>query len=246
MVDVLIRRRLQLSRRIVEGAKFMKRVVQSEFLDTLPPNDQRALRSRRDLRRVNVWMGNVGIMCRALKEHWPGTPKNITELGAGDGNFLLRVAHRLNVQGVDAALLDIKKNVSAETLAAFSKLGWRAESVVADVFDWPEGGAEIVVANLFIHHFEGAELGKLFEAVAGRAQVFIAVEPHRFHFPFPCAQMLRLIGCGPITLKDAETSIAAGFVRKEISALWPDQKNWRLTERRAGLFSHLFVAKKIK
>ena len=42
----------------------------------------------------------------------------------------------------------------------------------------------------------------------------------------------------------AEASIAAGFVRKEISALWPDKTVWRLTERRAGLFSHLFVAKK--
>ena len=37
----------------------------------------------------------------------------------------------------------------------------------------------------------------------------------------------------------------AGFVRKEISALWPDKQNWQLTERRAGLFSHLFIAQKI-
>jgi hypothetical protein len=56
--------------------------------------------------------------------------------------------------------------------------------------------------------------------------------------------MLRFIGCGKITLHDAEASIAAGFVRQEISALWPDKKNWQLVERRAGLFSHLFVAQR--
>jgi hypothetical protein len=224
----------------------MKRIVQPEFLDTLPPDDPRALRSRRDLRRVNAWMGNAGIMANALKENFPGTPRQITELGAGDGNFLLQIAQKLNWQNVNATLLDRHKNVSAEALAAFAKSGWRAEAVVADVFDWPQMEAEIVVANLFIHHFEDAKLKELFRAIAARAKLFVAVEPHRFHFPFPCAQTLRLIGCGKITRHDAEASIAAGFVRKDISALWPDKQNWQLTERRAGFFSHLFVANKIE
>jgi hypothetical protein len=222
----------------------MNRIVQSEILDTLSPDDPRALRSRRDLCRVNAWMGNAGIMAKVLNKNFPGTPKQITELGAGDGNFLLRVARKLNWQNVNATLLDRHKNVSAETFAAFSKLVWRAESVVADVFDWPQSSEEIVIANLFIHHFEEAELKKLFCAIVSRAKLFVAVEPHRFHFPFPCAQMLRLIGCGEITLHDAEASIAAGFVRMEISELWPDKQNWRLTERRAGLFGHLFIAQK--
>jgi Methyltransferase domain len=222
----------------------VKRLVQPEILDTLSPDDPRALRSRRDLRRVNSWMGNAGIMAKALKEN-SGAPKQITELGAGDGNFLLHVAQKTNLQYVSATLLDLQRNVSAETLAAFAKLSWRAEAVVADVFDWPQIETEIVIANLFIHHFEDVKLKELFCAIALRAKLFIAVEPHRFHFPLPCAQTLRLIGCGKITLHDAEASIAAGFVRKEISALWPDKQDWQLTERRAGLFSHLFVAQKI-
>jgi hypothetical protein len=223
----------------------MKRTVAPEILDTLSPDDPRALRSRRDLRRVNAWMGNHSIMVRALENNFNGSaPKQIAELGAGDGNFLLRVAQKINSPNVNATLLDRKKNVSAGTLAAFSKLGWRAEAVVADVFNWPQTETEIVIANLFIHHFQDAELKELFRIIAARAKLFIAVEPHRFHFPFPCAQMLRFIGCGKITLHDAEASIAAGFVRQEISALWPDKKNWQLVERRAGLFSHLFVAQR--
>jgi Methyltransferase domain len=221
----------------------VKRLIQPEFLDTMPPDDPRALRSRRDLRRVNSWMGNVEIMVKALKENFPVAPKQVAEFGAGDGNFLLQVARKLNWQNVSATLLDRQKNVSAETLAAFSKLGWRAQAVVADVFDWPQTEMEIVVANLFIHHFEDAKLKELFCAIAAQAKLFIAVEPYRFHFPFPCAQMLRLIGCSKITRHDAEASIAAGFVGEEISALWPDTQNWQLTERRAGLFSHLFVAR---
>jgi hypothetical protein len=223
----------------------MKRIVEPEILDTLSPVDPRAIRSRRDLRRVNSWMGNGGIMANALKENFSGEPKQITELGAGDGNFLLQVAKKTNWQNVNATLLDLQKNISAETLAAFSKLGWRAQTVVADVFEWPQIETEIVIANLFIHHFEDARLAELLRIISQRAKLFVAVEPHRFHFPFPCAQMLRFIGCGKITLYDAETSIRAGFVLKEISELWPDNQNWKLTERRAGLFSHLFIAQKI-
>lgn len=224
----------------------MKRIVQPEILDTLPPDDPGALRSRRDLRRVNAWMRNHKTMTRALEKNLRGVPAQITDLGAGDGNFLLQVAQATRLRGINATLLDLQKNVPAETLAAFSKPGWRAEAVVADVFDWPQMETEAVVANLFLHHFEDGELRELFRTIAARAKLFIAIEPHRFRFPFACAQMLRLIGCGKITRHDAEASIAAGFVRTEISALWPDRQNWQLAERRAGLFSHLFIAKKIR
>ncbi len=44
----------------------MTRRLHPELLDELPPEDPRALRSRRDLQRLNVWMGNVGAMVRDL------------------------------------------------------------------------------------------------------------------------------------------------------------------------------------
>jgi hypothetical protein len=82
----------------------MKRIVQPEILDTLPPDDPGALRSRRDLRRINSWMGNAETLAAALVKALPAsailqTPLQITELGAGDGNFLLRVAQKINLQG---------------------------------------------------------------------------------------------------------------------------------------------------
>ena len=42
----------------------MKRLVQPELLDSLPPDDPRARGSRRDLRRVNWWMGHHVILAR--------------------------------------------------------------------------------------------------------------------------------------------------------------------------------------
>jgi len=46
-----------------------------------------------------------------------------------------------------------------------------------------------------------------------------------------------------VTRTDAVLSVRAGFVRRELSHLWPAGNGaWRLRERRAGLFSHCFQA----
>ena len=226
----------------------MKRIIQPELLDTLPPDDPRARHSRRDLCRINWWMRNHAIMANALQNFSPAVPQSIIELGAGDGKFLLRVAQRISSrwQDVQAKLLDLQSNVSAETLMSFDEFGWRAEAVVADVLDGiPDSAADqIVIANLFLHHFEDARLSELLGKISCQTKLFIAVEPRRFSLASLVRPLLWLIGCNGVTRHDAVVSIRAGFSGAEISALWPDKKNWQLTERRAGIFSHLFIARR--
>jgi Methyltransferase domain len=228
----------------------MKRIVQPELLDTLPPGDPRAMRSRRDLHRVNALMASHAIMAKALQNNLNRhMPWYVTELGAGDGNFLLQVAQYIsqNWLGVNVTLLDLQKNISAETLAAFAKIGWPAEAVVADVFNWPQtsGATGAVIANLFLHHFENARLAELLHLIAQRAKIFIALEPRRGCWPLFCSHLLWAICCNDVTRHDAVVSVRAGFNGKEISALWPDKTNWQLTEQSAGAFSHLFIARKM-
>jgi hypothetical protein len=227
----------------------VKRIVQPELLDSLPPDDARAVRSRRDLRRVNGWMRHHAIMAGALKNDLNSlAPEQITELGAGDGTFLLCVAEKISpgMPNVSAMLLDLQKIVSAETLAGFRNLGWSAEAVVADVFDWLQasGAAGVVIANLFLHHFEAARLAELLRLVSKRARLFIAIEPRRAPWPLFCSRLLWAIGCNDVTRHDAVASVRAGFSGRELSALWPDKQYWRLTEQRTGAFSHLFIARR--
>ena len=227
----------------------MNRIVQPELLDTLPPGDPRAAGSRRDLQRLNTWMRNHAIMIHALQTGLNGhTPKQITELGAGDGNFLLRVAQKTSSRwpNVNATLLDRQKVVTPQTLASFASLGWRAEAVVADVFDWPQtpAPAEIVIANEVLHHFDDARLAGLFRVIAGRTRLFIAIEPCRAYWPLFCSRLLWAINCNSVTRHDATVSVRAGFVCEELSALWPDKRNWQLTEQRVSWFSHLFIARR--
>ena len=226
----------------------MKRIVQPELLDTLPVGDPQAVRSRQDLRRVNGWMRQHNLMADALKNVLNGhAPGHITELGAGDGTFLLRVAQKISPgwPNVTATLLDLQENVSAETLAAFAALGWRAEIIVADVFDRSKIFSDVVIANLFLHHFAEARLTELLRLIAQHAQLFIALDPRRSAWTLFCSRLLWAIACNDVTRHDAVVSVQAGFSGTELSALWPDKQNWQLTEQRTGAFSHLFIAQKI-
>jgi hypothetical protein len=232
----------------------MQRIVEPELLDQLPREDPRAIRSRRDLRRVNVLMRNHSVMAHALRAGANGrTPKHVLDLGAGDGDFLLRVARRLSASwpGVSASLLDRLSLAAPSTLKEFEKLGWRAEKTIADVLVWgrsreagPAKPVEAVVANLFLHHFSEAQLAELFRAVARVARLLVAVEPRRAAWPLWCSRWLWAAGCNAITRHDAAASVRAGFAGRELSALWPGDDAWFLTEKPAGPFSHVFIARR--
>jgi methyltransferase family protein len=236
--------------RITFHAVTMNRLVQPELLDELPPDDPRARWSRRDLRRINAWMRNHSIMAKALQTAANGyAPKQITDLGAGDGNLLFRVAREISPhwRDMNMTLLDRQNNMASQTLASFASMGWHAEAVEADVFDWlpTAAGLDVVVANLFLHHFEGARLVELFRAIASRARLFVAIEPRRASWPLFCCRWLWAIGCNSVTRHDAVISVRAGFSGQELSVLWPADGGWQLTERRSGFFSHLFVARRM-
>ena len=227
----------------------MIRSLRPELVDELPANHPDAIETRRDLRRINTLMGHAGILTRSLKRIFPGKPPSrVTEIGAGDGEILLRVARRLprKWHEVNVVFVDLQDLLSNQTKADFAVLSWGVRSVKADIFQWlNETAAEktdVILANLFLHHFTDAQLTTLFAAAAKKTGAFIAVEPRRGGWPLFCAQSLGLVGCGPVARHDAPISVRAGFTGRELSALWPQGENWELTERRAGLFSHLFVA----
>lgn len=55
--------------------------------------------------------------------------------------------------------------------------------------------------------------------------------------------MLWVLGCNDVTRHDAVVSVRAGIARGELSSLWADHDHWQLAEHRAGIFSHLFIAR---
>ena len=238
----------------------MPRVGAAETLDGLAEDDPAAVHSRRDLRRVHRMMGTRTIVARALREltafRSATEPLRILELGAGDGTLMLGVARMLrkDCPAVRLQLLDRQKLVSAATLESYAELGWQVSVQVCDVFDWVTSDADqlktksaprwdVIVVNLFLHHFEGTQLDALLGAIASRTNRFLACEPRRGMLALAGSHLIGLIGANAVTRQDAVLSVHAGFEKGEITALWPStHANWTLNDYSAGLFSQCFCA----
>jgi hypothetical protein len=228
----------------------LPRRVEPELLDRLPAHDPRAMRSRRDLTRVNALMGNAACMASALRRYAAGRqPQIIADLGCGDGQFTVQVARRLapHWRNVTVILQDRQNIVSEATRESIATLGWQSEIVTADVFEFLQRSRPIdaVIANLFLHHFTREQLVRLFAQIAERAWLLVACEPRRAKFVVESSRMLWAVGCNDVTVHDAMTSARAGFTGSELSTLWAQQGLWKLSERRAAVFSHCFAARRV-
>jgi methyltransferase family protein len=228
-----------------------QRSIERELLDWLPASDQAAQASRRDLQRLNVLMGHAGIFKRALLEFWQHKSPSILELGAGDGTLMLAIARRLApfCSDINLTLLDRHQLVGEQTRKDFAALRWNVEAVTADVFSFLDVGQasryDIIIANLFLHHFPEQDLARLFVQIATLAPLFIAVEPRRDWRTLIASRGLWVIGCNDVTQHDAQVSVRAGFTGNELSQLWPKVHGWELRDQAAGLFSHCFVARHV-
>ena len=183
----------------------LPRVVIPEMLDHLPHDDPEALRSRRDLRRINFLMGNERWVLRTLRHHPDAAGRGIVEIGAGDGMLCRRLARRFPTAAVRAY------DLAPEPTPVDPRVEW----IQGDLFNAPApevGG--VLIANLFLHHFEGDALSAL-----GRwmkpFEVLVINEPDRACLPI-------LLGClmhpwvNRVTRHDMNVSIRGGFSGGEI------------------------------
>ena len=230
----------------------MLRQVEPELLDTLPAADPRAIGSRRDLQRLNFWMGQSLITGRQLQRAFPHKPpRHLLDLGGGDGRFLLSVCRRLGRpwQGIEVTIIDRHNLLASATQGAFAAAGWRVNVSEHDIFGFfksrASGFCDVILANLVLHHFSDSTLHSIFAIAKEMTALFLAVEPRRSGLAFAFSRAVGFIGCNSVTRHDAPLSVRAGFDGNELSKLWPQDELWCLEERPAGLFSHLFVARRI-
>jgi hypothetical protein len=226
------------------------RNVVPEVLDGLEADDPRGRRSRRDLQRVHAAMRSVSILRRSVAQLRLATqPHRLVELGAGDGTLLLRFARALQPRWTDVelTLLDRVDLVSEQTRAAYLRLGWRVTIESADALAWaaePQGRHyDLCFANLFLHHFEAAQLGLLLRGIGSRADALVACEPRRSGLARLGSRLMIFLGANDVTREDAVKSVDAGFAGEELSAAWGQApQEWRLKEFSALPFTHCFTA----
>ena len=188
----------------------MPRVLVPELLDSLPADDPDAVASRRDLRFLNAVMGNFRWMEKQLAS-CDRAGAMIVEIGAGEGELARRVC---------TGIPGIARRYHALDLAP-QPADWPAGATWHQADVWSEAGtallcrANILVANLVLHHFDNASLRRLGSLLVN-CQVILACEPcrrerhvwqGRLLFPF----------LNKVTRHDMVVSIRAGFQGTELA-----------------------------
>jgi len=197
-----------------------RRVVVPELLDSLPADDPAAIRSRRDLRRINFLMGNFSWIMTALVNHTSSLERGVSELGAGDGRLLNRLADRFPAARFTAY------DLAPRPEFLIGRIKW----VEGDLFESPppENGG-VLFANLFLHHFENPALTRL-----GRwcdvFDVLIFCEPDRARLPHLLGKAMHPF-INRVTRHDMHVSIDAGFAEGELAAaLGLSSACWKIQE----------------
>jgi hypothetical protein len=197
----------------------LNRVIIPEILDSLNPADLRAIRSRRDLRWINLYLGNSRWIVRQIKTQTP-PPDRIIEIGAGEGDLCRKVHTSLpssTVTGLDLIQRPTNLPVSIQWISGnfFQTL--------------PTIRADACVGSLVLHHFSDKALREL----GSRLQSFRSItfcEPLRSRLPLFLSKL-----CCPflskVTRHDMPASIRAGFRPSELpDLLGLDSNKWIFRE----------------
>ena len=178
------------------------------------------MRSRRDLRRINFLMGNERWVCRTIARHAGCANRGIVEIGAGDGVLCGKLAR----QFPEAAVTGY--DLAARPLDLEPRVGWKQGDIFAAAV--PESGG-VLVANLFLHHFEGESLlvlGQWFR----NFEILVFSEPDRARLPHILGWLLHP-WINRVTRHDMHVSITAGFLAGEICQLLRlDSAGWQMRE----------------
>jgi len=212
------------------------RRVQPEILDSLAANDPDAVHSRRDLRWINWLMGNHQWLRRQWCKRAP-LEASLLELGAGDGGFGL---------GLIRAGLLRPERLHAIDLGP-PPADWPGEATwhQRDVFDGYLPASDVIVANLFLHHFEDNSLKRLGKAMCEHAGLWLFSEPQRHPAHLWQGWLLHwVIRLNRVTQHDLRVSVEAGFRGDELARVLEIHADprWRSTSSSSVLGAHRLIA----
>lgn len=201
----------------------MRRTPTVELLDHDLGTPQEIGQSLDDLWRINRWLGGVSSSQLLLSRFFERTGlkrARILEVAAGDARLAGHLRLELMRHGLLTEYFVLDRRWSHLRLGDPVALGLRP--VVADVFELPfqEESFDVVMCNLFFHHFSGDAALKLLLRLASMARQAVLINdlergvlPYlfiRFAYPFARSRLTR---------NDGPASVQQAYTREELRAL---------------------------
>jgi ubiquinone/menaquinone biosynthesis C-methylase UbiE len=214
------------------------RATEPELLDEGVPEAE-ALKSLRDLRRVNRWLGGRRALRRTLRPFLrPGA--RLLDVGCGSADLPAWLAGRDPkpglVVGLDRQLLHVRQAPAV------------IRAVVGDVraLPFPARSFDVVTASLFLHHFDAEEAPEVLRGLFTLARGALVVNDlHRAHVPWLFARAVFPFAFeSRVSVEDGLLSIRRAFRPAELREAFRSAGLPRVTVRRSFPYRLVAVARR--
>jgi ubiquinone/menaquinone biosynthesis C-methylase UbiE len=187
----------------------MKRIESEELLDEEDAPRADMERSLRDLRRINKYLGGVGVYRSLVRKF---APRSIVDVGTGTSDLLESVAHVPLRIGVDFKIDHL----------LYLRDGSRVHRVVGDARRLPfrDGAVDLVTSSHFFHHFSPEENVAILDESLRVARNVAVTDTRRHYVPLLLVLLLgALRTVGRITRLDAPASVRQGYTVDEARSI---------------------------
>jgi ubiquinone/menaquinone biosynthesis C-methylase UbiE len=201
----------------------MRRVTAAELLDDDRGSPQEIARSLDDLWRINRWLGGVHSTLQLLGNYFARTHKHsarILDVGAGDSRLAMRLQEELRRRKIGAQFVALDRRLSH--LRNGHPVSPKVPAIVADVYDLPfaENSFDVVICNLFFHHFSGADAVTLLRRLAEVARDAVIINDlERSLLPYLFIRVAYPFARSRITRNDGPASVRQAYTREELREL---------------------------
>jgi ubiquinone/menaquinone biosynthesis C-methylase UbiE len=204
----------------------MRRTTSTELLDDDRGTHAEIARSLDDLWRINRWLGGVSSSLHMLERFFVRTgphPVRILEVGAGDARLAGRLQKELLARKLQADFVVLDRRESHLRRGDPAACGLKP--VVADVMGlpFPDQSFNVVMCNLFFHHFSGTTAQALLRVLARVASEAVLINDlERNLLPYFFIRLGYPFARSPITRHDGPASVRQAYTRRELRALVED------------------------
>lgn len=200
----------------------IQRIISREILDddSVSPQDLPVILD--DLWRINRWCGGVSGSLRLLKRFFARKgrrPVRILDVGAGDGRVAAALSQRLKKLNVETKFFALDRRFS-HLCDRFPAQG--PARVVADALQLPFRPAsfDIVMSNLFLHHFSGEAAKEIIRAMVEMASEAVLINDlDRRWLPYFLIRYAPLLARNRISRLDGAASVRQAYARRELVCL---------------------------
>ena len=179
------------------------------------------------LENINRWLGGNKVTLNGLKTILKNYSKTkeitIIDIGCGHGDILRDIAkfgrkynYKFTLIGTDANPTAIE--YANELSVNYPELSFKTEDIFSE--DFKNRKVDIIIATLFLHHFNEEELTSFLKQSLKQTNIGIVVNDlHRHRLAYYLFLLLSIFIKNKMIIEDGLTSVLRGFKRKDLEAL---------------------------